>query len=610
MARGARGAGGEAPSLSAEVPRPPGGGIPGGIRRLLPLVPLVLLKVGLDCALLLTDPLRFRHWEEAYNATVGLVVASTGRWDHLLPLQYKTFCGGCTVHAITAAPVLSLLGDHFLAWKALAVLWGVATMLVGFVAVDRLAGRPAAWAWAILFAVPPLGLAELSLMRWGNHAETVLFVVGALALLRADRPVSLGLVLGLSAWFCRTSLYLLVGLAPFVLARPDRLRVLAGVALGLSPLLLPAARGDSGAYLLHPRHHLLPQGWPGLLDRWETLLEPGELRARGWRLAGPAVPWVVLAAAALALPGLRRVPAVAALVASFVLAVGVTGFPIFIAKTWTPLTNSRYHSPWLFLLTLLVAVAVTGRRRSWIPAALLLGANLAAWAPRLVGETVDRRAFTLPATDLVHFAADAGTRFAPDALAYARDPRVAGTLQRIAGREAAVGPLRWGPLTLPETAAGRFGLGQGLATGRWSPERYHALLVDLPAEARADIGLGLGVELALQTGARVGEAEAAVARARAYVARGWTGEGPSPLSAAAGVVAVAACGGSAPELPPAFGSCLRRAGLTGPELVGAGIVAARPDRLDLPDLGPDFEAGTRHVAAGLDQPVDGARLAP
>lgn len=571
-------------------------------------MPLVLLKVGLDFALLLTEPLRFRQWEDAYNATVGLIVATTGRWDHLLPLQYKTFCGGCTVHALTAAPVFALGGDRFLLWKGLAVLWGVATLLVGFLALDRLAGRPAAWAWALLSAVPPLGLAELSLMRWGNHAETALVVVTALALLRAPHPLALGLVLGLGVWFSRTALYAAVGLAPFVLARPDRGRVLLGVALGLSPLLLPAARGDAGAYLLDPRRHLLPQGLPGLAERWATLFALDELRARGFRTAPLPVAGLALAAAALALPGLRRVPPVGALLAAWLVAFGVTGFPIFIARTWTPLTNSRYHAPWLFLLVLVVAAAVDRRRRTWLPVALLFAADLAAWVPRLAGAAVDPRAFSLPATDLVHFAADAGDRFAADALGPATDPRVAGTLARIAGQRAAEPALHGGALAVPDSPAGRFGFGQGLATARWSPERYHALLDRLDPAARADVGLGLGVELALQAGGVPGDARAVVDRARAFSSRGWTGVGPSPLTSAAGVLAVAACGGQAAELPAGFADCLRAADLAPHEWFAAGLVAARPDRLSLPDLGPDFAAGTRHVAAGLDQPLDGSRL--
>ena len=42
-------------------------------------------------------------------------------------MQYKTFCGGCTVDAALAAPILGLGGDHFLAWKAIPLVWTAAT---------------------------------------------------------------------------------------------------------------------------------------------------------------------------------------------------------------------------------------------------------------------------------------------------------------------------------------------------------------------------------------------------------------------------------------------------------------------------------------------------
>ena len=179
-------------------------------RSRLLLAALVLIRLAGDAVRLLQDPDRFVDGEERYSATVGWYLHAAGLWDQVLALQYKTFCGGCTVHALTA----SALGDSWLAWKALAGVWTAAILLVGFWAMDRREGRTAAWCFAVLFAFPPPGMSALSLMLWGNHGESGLFVVAALA----GGPLQ-GLALGLGLWFARITAYALPILAEPIAAR-------------------------------------------------------------------------------------------------------------------------------------------------------------------------------------------------------------------------------------------------------------------------------------------------------------------------------------------------------------------------------------------------------
>lgn len=578
------------------------------------LLGLVLLRAALDLALLAGDPLRFKQWEDSFNATVGRFVWATGRWDLLLPLQYKAFCGGCTVHAVTAAPALALFGDRFLVWKALAVLWNAVTLVVGFVALDRGVNRAAAWLWAALFATPALGLAELSLMRWGNHAETALGVVTILALLPAARPFWLGLALGALPAFCRTGLYAVAVLAPLALLRPDRLRVLAGAALGAAWMAVPAGSGDWGAYHMGVSGNLLPQGAAGAWDRLETLLVPDALGVRGWRTA-PAAAWAALAALLVALPGLAvGARPVLGLLLAWVGAFAVTGFAVFITRPWTPLTNSRYHSPWLFLITLAVAAGAgvaraRGWRGWWLGPALLLAANLVAWGPRLAGLAPGGLAWRLQATDLARFGLDAGGRLPDDALAgTAADPAVQALLDRLAGQRRAAALAAGAPLPVEGLSApGRFGLGQGLAPAGWSIPGVNAALAALPADAAADIGRGYAYELAMRPGARPDSVPGVLARVRALTAAGWTGPGESPLVALAGPWALDACRGRQVPSSPDLAGCLRA--LPDAALTTAGMAWMRPDRDPaevgalVDALGPAFARGVADPAAGLDEPL-------
>ena len=61
-------------------------------------------------------------------------------------LQYRDFCGGCTLDALLGMGVCSLFGRSWLAWKLVPLLFVLAVAAFGSRALHRIAGRPAAWA--------------------------------------------------------------------------------------------------------------------------------------------------------------------------------------------------------------------------------------------------------------------------------------------------------------------------------------------------------------------------------------------------------------------------------------------------------------------------------
>lgn len=483
---------------------------------------MIALRWAVDLVRLVSRPGNYVDWEESYNATVGFVIWRAGLWEELLRLQYVEFCGGCTVVGALAAPVLGVGGDHFLLWKALALAWGAATLLVGFVAVDRWAGRAAAWAFAAMLAVPPSGLAEISLFLWGNHQETLLFVLAGLAL-AVDRPVAAALVGGVAIWFCRTALYAEVVLIPALLfLHPTRrIAVVAAFVAGLLPIALPSADGADLGYRMGLSENLLPGGLRFAARRATWLATPP--------VAGPAVGQVGrallggllvvtgLAGAAMIASDRARGPrrfVIAALPVTFAAVWSVTGFEVGEAHS---LINVRYYAPWMAMLLLCSAVAAG----PWLGVAGWRGraAGALVAVPVLVGlvgwfdlsPRVDPEALRKGAVDLPAFVSLVGRRFdaAQARGATSDDPRVERALRRIEGhlpamlvckdgasRDDVLATLRDRPDEV------RVGFGQSLAgcerddaiTPAWLADTNRWLAGLPPDEARA-VGTGMARRL-------------------------------------------------------------------------------------------------------------------
>ncbi len=553
--------------------------------RLL-LALLVLLRLGLDALRLLADPRRYWNFEEAYNASVGWALTRTGLLGEALTLQYREFCGGCTAVAALGAPLLAL-GDRFLLWKGLALLWTAATMVAGFKAMDLSVGRGAAWAFALLMAVPALGPADLSLMLWGNHQETALFVALGLWALAARRPLALGLAMGLGVWFCRTALYPAVVLIPAGLLGLPRARVLGGLLLGLSPLLLPAAGGDAGFYRMEAA---LGQPWGEVVERLTTLLDPRALGERLYLSLGgmgwAAGLWLgaALGAGAMTLAA-RRGRLLLLLPLSYAAFYAISRFPLFLIHPRAQLNNNRYLSPWAWALTLLVAAGVgllwaRGRRR--LALALLAGPLLAngvglARALRWPG---DLRALELKASHEAYFAEVLSERLPVDTLAALEpsDPRARALVARVAGMRLG-GALRAGRRSADESIAEARGIGLEALAGLGvravepcaDPSVAKALLAGLEEPERSALARGLSVALS------------ACERRDGLQARVESLREPEgcPLCPAAGRLLFLACAEPSGDLV-LQGRCVARRASAFPErealLYGAGLWFWRPTR--------------------------------
>lgn len=395
---------------------------------------LIALRLFLDGSRLVSNPRAYWNAEEAHTAGVAWYAWHGGLWDQILNLQYKSFCGGCTVLGVIGAPVLGLGGDSFALWKGIALGWTALTLIAAFVAVDRGAGRAAAWAVLVALAVPPVGLSDVSLMLWGNHAESALLVAVAMALLPpgwnpsvlklptgpswlgVGRACALGVWLGASVWFTRTTLYavvVIVGIGVWRAASrrgpgrehadpdgPGLLALFAGFGLGASLLVIPSARGDAGYYDLSPLANVFPGGLPAGVQRGSALVRPAAMAAHLFRsLRGMEVlttVWLSGVAVSLGFSlfvprGRRMVPWVA-LVAVFALTYSMSGVPVTEAGPHSGVIHSRYQAPWMFLL-LVVASAAAGEgiRAGGTARGLGVGIALALGVPSLVGWTASFR---------------------------------------------------------------------------------------------------------------------------------------------------------------------------------------------------------------------------
>ncbi len=490
------------------------------------LATLVVLRAGLDTSRYLANPLRYWNWEDNYNAAVGWYALHAGLWDQLLALQYKQFCGGCTVESVLVAPMFLLGGDHIVIWKALALLWTAATLVAGFLALRLWAGREAGWAFALLFALPPLGMSDLSLMLWGNHNESMLFVFVALWALARGRVATAGLSMGVGLWFCRTTLFAPLILVPWAMwgeRATSRVRLLVGLAAGAALLLLPAAGGDVGTYNLGITANLLPDGLAAAWTRATPLWQPEQAAMRLFVTLNhdtvATTAWLGSALLALTVTFLdrRRGPSrfvLPAFALVFALLYASSGFPIPRMSPQGALMNMRYYAPWMQLLTALTACSALGIAegasersrtglRGWVGRAAVLGmflANASGWAAALPALKVTRADLDdLWATRAVNhdgFVGSALLRLSDDRLARASstDPRTDAALKRMRGYRAAAYAGRSLPTDVIEAAA----FAQALTdpVGGWQHPAFGAALLDrLPVPVATAIGRGRACNL-------------------------------------------------------------------------------------------------------------------
>ncbi len=459
----------------------------------------LVLRAGLDLTRLLRDPGATVQLEDGYNAAAAWLTWHGGLWGELFALQYKEFCGGCTVVTALGAPVLGVFGDHLLVWRSLAEVWTLTTVALGYL-VLRGVRREAAWAWAVFMALPPPALSALGLQLWGNHSEVQLLVWAAVLAWQRQRPLALGLLLGLGAWFCRTALFAwwLIPLAAWAW-RDRRLGWLGlGLALGLLPLWIPASAGDDIGYSMGA--DLMLGGLHELPSRL-ALLGPSELSGRLFLSEAPW-PGLLLLCAGLAGVGLalwrRQGLEIAGLPLAFGLGFVLSGFEL--GESHAQVIDARYWAPGgaMLLATAALGLGLAWERWRWPALALLLPLLAAAPNQSLVrGEPAIEH---LPAADLVFFSSYATHRLSIGQLSASSSDeakaehllRLLEGMARSRAGEAVVDPRLlegaglqvgaeprpaevWARMDLPEDPAFLRGLGlaQGVFDGTW-PEHARA----------------------------------------------------------------------------------------------------------------------------------------
>ncbi len=334
--------------------------------------------------------------EERYNARAGVQLAC-GHVEALWELQYRTFCGGCSVDAWLGSWSFRALGPTVGAWKLVPAAWHLLTVAAAMALAGLAAGRRAAVLAGVVLIGAPSFWHELSLTGFSNHAQAsglVLSsaVVAAIALrarwaARVPLALTAGALMGAAvgyAWSSAYGLAALLGLAVLTHKRGGWLLPL-GIPLGLwpswayhqaHPLALDHARDWWATTAIAPLPDLwrwlvtdvwtggLWPGWPALSMGWWALV---------WALAGLAG-WRKRSGAA------RFAPlALGALLAAYALRYELWDDTVAL-RSYDPF-NLRYRAPLVPLLAVAASTAAgPWARRLLLGAALLgLGWRVAGW---------------------------------------------------------------------------------------------------------------------------------------------------------------------------------------------------------------------------------------
>ncbi len=179
--------------------------------------------------------------EEMWNAGQAWLMLECHLGSTFL-MQYRDFCGGCSLDAVLGMGVFSVFGRSWLAWKIVPLLFLLGIAALGSRALHRIAGRSAAWAFLALLLLPPRSWLFLSSVAWGNHYEAGCLALGGLTLLLNQpgrtRTLLGGTLIGLATFTSFSGAFAIPAAISWLLltGRSKQLGVLAvGVSLGLSP---------------------------------------------------------------------------------------------------------------------------------------------------------------------------------------------------------------------------------------------------------------------------------------------------------------------------------------------------------------------------------------
>lgn len=182
--------------------------------------------------------------EEMYNAAHGAMIQD-GHISRLLSLQYRSYCGGCSLNALLSAGIFSIIPPSLLAYKLVPIGYTALAVALGGRWLRQRVGLAATTAFALLFVFAPPTWLALSLIGWGNHMEAGCMAVVVIALTSKviahptrAHAVLLGITLAVSGWIGFSSGFIAVGaiLTLLILPNPRRWTTMAWVGFGCLPL--------------------------------------------------------------------------------------------------------------------------------------------------------------------------------------------------------------------------------------------------------------------------------------------------------------------------------------------------------------------------------------
>ena len=136
------------------------------------------VDIGITALVILIQTLAILHpeaipfdSEELYNAAHARLIqlCHVTRW---LDLQYRGYCGGCSLNAGLGAAFFALFGPSIAAWKLVPIAYMATMCFVGSRLLRTHVNTPAATAWCLMLCFLPPTFLELSLTAWGNHYES------------------------------------------------------------------------------------------------------------------------------------------------------------------------------------------------------------------------------------------------------------------------------------------------------------------------------------------------------------------------------------------------------------------------------------------------------
>ena len=213
------------------------------LRPALGWIALVLLPMASLWARLVAHPLHLRDPEFMLVPTAGWEYAH-GHLTDLLAQQinFQTHHGYLT-DALLAAAGFTLLGDHYMAWEWIPLLYASVLIVAALSILRRTAGLPGAVAFSALFAAGPFLMKDGVLAMVGAHTAGTALMLAAVALVMGSRPgrhfdgrtLAAGATLAWGFWYLPTVVIAAVPVG--ALAALHGLRRMRDLAIGLAVIV-------------------------------------------------------------------------------------------------------------------------------------------------------------------------------------------------------------------------------------------------------------------------------------------------------------------------------------------------------------------------------------